>query len=102
MIHRAILRQCRVVGSSLRVAPRAALLEHQSTLGRSFTQPFPKITAARWYATEPEIKRATDGEAEVAEQTKSGTAQAEDSLNKELEVKNKEIADLKVRRYAFL
>jgi len=60
----------------------------------SLVQASRSITASRWYSTEPEAKRA--GEGETAAETQEKGAEVEDPLKKELETKNKEIIDLKV------
>lgn len=97
MIQRTILRQCRVAGQVVRVSPRASLLRPQfRPHATPASQTLRQVTAARWYATEPELKNAADGEAETAGSSQSETVKAEDSSKKELEAKNKEIVDLKV------
>lgn len=98
MIQRTIFRQSRAAGASLRVSHRVPLARSQNwhgnvSLARTF-QP-----ARRWYATEPEPKKSTEGESEITGKSQTEAAQAEDPLKKEVEAKNREIIELKVRRY---
>lgn len=58
------------------------------------------IAAARWYSTEPEPKK--DAGASEAGQGAESESEAVDPVKKELEAKNKEILDLKVRTATFV
>ena len=98
MIQRAILRQNGTASSFMKAAPRASLLKHRTRPNRLFVQSFPVVTPVRWYAAEPEIRRATDERPDVIEESQSEKAQTEVPLQKELEARNKEIIDLKVFR----
>ncbi|CZT06688.1 hypothetical protein WAI453_006031 [Rhynchosporium graminicola] len=91
MIQRTLLRQTRVLSSSIRsAAPRTSLARPQFnpapiSLGIS------RQGATRCYSSEPEAEKDED----VKKDEKS--TEAEDPLKKELEAKNKEILDLKDR-----
>ncbi|KAH7357018.1 putative GrpE protein like protein, mitochondrial [Rhexocercosporidium sp. MPI-PUGE-AT-0058] len=91
MIQRTLIRQSRVLSSSVRsTAPRTSLARPQFrpapiSLGVS------RQGATRWYSSEPEAKKDED----VKNDGKS--AEAEDPAKKELEAKNKEILELKDR-----
>merc|ERR1711939_517691 len=84
MIQRTLLRQSRVLSSSVRsAAPRTSLARPQfrpapTALGVS------RQAAIRWYSSEPEVK-------------KDEKSEGEDPAKKELEAKNKEILELKDR-----
>ncbi|KAG4418008.1 hypothetical protein IFR04_008828 [Cadophora malorum] len=90
MIQRTLLRQSRVLSSSVRsAAPRTSLARPQfrpapTALGVS------RQAAIRWYSSEPEAKK----DEEVKKDEKS---EGEDPAKKELEAKNKEILELKDR-----
>lgn len=91
MIQRTLLRVSRASSSSFASIPKSA-----TSLSRPQFRPqiAARISAsrqlsARWYSSEPEAKK--EGEEKVAE------AQAEDPAKKELEAKNREIIELKVR-----
>merc|ERR1711939_1002976 len=89
MIQRTLLRQSRVLSSSVRsAAPRTSLARPQfrpapTALGVS------RQAAIRWYSSEPEAK-----DEEVKKDEKS---EGEDPAKKELEAKNKEILELRDR-----
>jgi molecular chaperone GrpE len=92
MIQRTLLRQTRALSSSIRSAPRAPLTRSQFLpANRLAARP---LASSRWYATEPEAKN--DGEAAAAAEGKA-EEKTEDPVKKELEAKDKEIVDLKVR-----
>merc|ERR1711964_434650 len=90
MIQRTLLRQSRVLSSSVRsAAPRTSLARPQfrpapTALGVS------RQAAIRWYSSEPEAKK----DEEVKKDEKS---EGEDPAKKEVEAKNKEILELKDR-----
>lgn len=92
MIQRTLLRQSRVVGACIRSTPRTALVRPQFRIADVSRQ----IASSRSYATEPELKKAAEGEAAIGGKEASETAQSEDPTKKELEAKNKEIVELKV------
>lgn len=50
----------------------------------------------RSYATEPELRKASEGEPEITGKSPLENAQAEDPVKKELEAKNREVIELKV------
>lgn len=87
MIQRTLLRQSRVLSSSIRsAAPRTSLASPQFrptpiSLGAS------RQAASRWYSSEPEAKKAEEAEKKTEDV---------DPVKKELEAKNKEILELKV------
>jgi molecular chaperone GrpE len=98
MIQRVFLTPFRAAGASIRIASRSILLRPQyRTSNASTIQRLRPVTAARWYATEPEQHKAPEGESEIAGETPKGRVQADDVVKKELEDKNKEIIELKVR-----
>jgi hypothetical protein len=100
MIQRTLLTPFRVAGASIRVASRSTLLRSQCrTSNVSIVQRLRPVTAARWYATEPEQRKAPEGESEIAGEAQKECVQADDVAKKELEAKNKEIIDLKVCRH---
>ena len=89
MIQRTIFRQSRSFASSLRAGQTSSFIQPQSRLAAiSFAPSSQRSLAARWYSSEPEKK---DGE-----ETKESEVTADDPVKKELEVKNREIIDLKV------
>ena len=98
MIQRTLLRQSRALGSCVRSYPRASLARSQfrpapllfAPLSRSFT-------SSRWRGVEEGAKKDEENAAAAAAEAKE-EAEAEDPAKVELEAKNKEIIDLKVRR----
>lgn len=92
MIQRALLRQIKATSAARPSMPRSLSLHPLKQTGSSSFNLSRQRTCARWYATEPEVKKATDGEPDVA-----AAAEAEDPMKKELEAKTREITDLKVR-----
>lgn len=92
MIQRTLLRQSRALGSYIRSAPRTSLARPQfRPTNPAFASPSRSFTASRWRGAEEGAKK----EGEAAEEGLK--AEQEDPVNKELEAKNKEILDLKVR-----
>lgn len=92
MIQRTLLRQSRALTSWKQSVPRNLLTGSQFRPGNvAFAQAVRPLAAARFYATEPESK--TEGAAAAG----NGAQEAEDPLKKQLEAKDKEIIDLKVR-----
>lgn len=93
MIQRTLLRQSRALSSSIRSTPPTSFLRLQfrpAATPASLSR-ISRPAAARWYSSEPDAKK--DGE-----EVKPGEkAEAEDPAKKELEAKNKEIVELKVR-----
>jgi molecular chaperone GrpE len=101
MIQRTFLTPFRVAGASIRIASRSIILRPQyRTNNASIVQRLRPIPAARWYATEPEQHKAPEGESQIAGEAPKESMQVEDVAKKELEAKNKEIIDLKVRPHA--
>jgi molecular chaperone GrpE len=97
MIQRTLLIPARVAGASIRVASRSTLSRSQYRTGNaSIVQRLRPITAARWYATEPEQRQAPEEESEIAGEAQKENVQVDDIAKKELEAKNREIIDLKV------
>ena len=90
MIQRTLLRQSRALSSSIRTAPRTSLARPQF---RPSQVAFVRPAAARWYSSEPEAKKDDSAEKKSEE--------AVDPVKKELEAKNKEITELKVRHTHF-
>jgi len=96
MIQRTLIRHTRALSSSIRSAPRTAISRPQFIPANRL--PARPLASARWYATEPEAKK--DSEPAAAEGKTE--AKTEDPVKKELEVKEREIIDLKVRRNTLL
>ena len=80
------------MSSSIRSTSKTPLARPQFQAARQKLTAFSRPVASRWYATEPEAKQA-EGDAEKKE---TKPAEAEDPVKKELEVKNKEVIELKV------
>jgi molecular chaperone GrpE len=95
MIQRTLLRQTRALSSSIRPVPISPLTRSQFLpANRLAARP---LASSRWYATEPEAKK--EGETAAAAEGKA-EEKTEDPVKKELEAKDKEIVDLKVRAIA--
>ena len=95
MIQRLLLRQSRLLSPCIRPSPRRALARPQSRpLNISFAPSSRAFTSSRWLRAESEAKKE-DGEAAAEQEEK---VEEDDPGKKELEVKNKEIIDLKVCR----
>ncbi len=97
MIQRSLLRQSRVASSSVRARYRAPITRSHFPPVRIY-QPLGGI-ARRWQST------TTDGNGKASSETSTNevspnAAKEEDPIKKELEAKNKEIIDLKVRLQA--
>jgi molecular chaperone GrpE len=100
MIQRTFLTPFRVAGASIRILSRSTLLRPQYRASNtSIVQSLRPVTAARWYATEPEQRKAPEGESEITGEAQKDSVQADDAAKKELEAKNKEIIELKVGRH---
>lgn len=95
MIRRALLRQSRAVGSSTASSSRLSRATFQPCLSqKSFAaRPPASFAASRLYSTEPEASKASESNAEPEGQQ----ADAADPMKLELEKKDKEILELKVR-----
>jgi molecular chaperone GrpE len=94
MIQRTLLRQSRALGPCTRSSPRTSLVRPQFRPSNiSFAPTSRAFTSSKWLGAELQAKKE-DGEA-AAEEGKKG--EDEDPMKKELEVKNREIIDLKVR-----
>lgn len=102
MIQRTLLRQSARLNSSLRASPRSPLARPQflststptPTSFARVSRPAAAAAAARWYSSEPETKKDESAEEKTEDKT------AEDKTKLELEAKNKEIVELKVRHAA--
>lgn len=98
MIQRTLFRHSKALTPCIRSASRTSLARPQF-LPRTVVAPVSTpMDASRWYATEPEAKKE-DASAGTREGTsKESEGEAGDPLQKELEIKEKEIIDLKVCR----
>lgn len=98
MIQRILLRQSGALGSCIHRSPRTSLARSQfRRTNLSFSPSSRAFSASRWLGAESEAKKE-EGEAA----TKEGeNGEEKDPVKKELEAKNKEIIDLKVRRLHF-
>lgn len=100
MIQRTFLTQFRVAGASIRLASRSTLLRPQyRIINAPIVQSLRPVAAARCYATVPEQRKAPEEESEIAVEAQKENLEADDAAKKELEAKNKEIIELKVRRH---
>jgi len=100
MIQRTFLTPFRAAGASIRIASRSTILRPQyRTNNSSIVQRLRPISAARWYATEPEQHKAPEEESQIAGEAPKESIQVDDAAKKELEAKNKEIIELKVSHH---
>lgn len=98
MIQRSLLRQSRVASSSIRARCRAPITRAHFPPVRIY-QPLGGI-ARRWQSTTSDSNGNANSEASTSEAS-SDAAKEGDPIKKELEAKNKEIIDLKVRLQGF-
>jgi molecular chaperone GrpE len=93
MIQRTLLRQSRALGSCIRSSPRTSLARPQFRPAHlAFASPSRSFTVSRWQGAEEGAKKEEDAAKEEEKEVE------EDPVKKELEAKNREIIDLKVRR----
>ncbi|KAI9823839.1 MAG: hypothetical protein M1819_001119 [Sarea resinae] len=99
MFRRSLLRQSRALSSRLQNAATSSSIRPQFQPTRSPLAEFGarRLAASRYYSTASEEKKGTEGEAPAAAAEGQESKQEEDPSKKELEAKNKEIIDLKVR-----
>lgn len=105
MIRQNLLRQGRSLLSPVPSRSVSQLysplrLRHLQPLSSAFSNPFPSRLERRWLSAETDAEAKTNPDPESVSTRGEGAdqqTQAEDPLKKELETKNREIIDLKVR-----
>ena len=99
MIQRSLLRQSRVAGRRLQAQSRTPLSRFHFPPIRISQQPLGRIPQ-RWQSTTTtaaETSNDANTEASTSEAAPKAETQEEDPLKKELDAKNREVIDLKVR-----
>lgn len=102
MIKRVLSRQSRSLVTHVPSRPISQLqtplrLRNLQPLASTFAKPFPPRLGARWQSTETDAEAKTNPEPGPVPSEEAKTAEAENPIKKELEAKNREVIDLKVR-----
>lgn len=102
MIQRTLLRQSQVLATNVSRSFRPSPSHLYSPPLRIPLVSTSRALASRCYSTEQTPESDIDGEASSAETNQPGEQEAEDPHKKEVEAKDREITDLKVRAPLFI
>jgi len=97
MIQRTLLRNSRALRSCIRSTPITSLVRPQIQPRNAFAPRLRPLGTARWYSSEPEVKKEGDAAESKDGKDKDLESETADPAKKELEAKDKEIIDLKDR-----
>jgi molecular chaperone GrpE len=98
MLRQALTTPSRALRSSLRTQAKSALLRTEFQAVPAFSIKPARAPVTRWYSAEAESKESSDATKKTEEsKPENGQSEAEAALKNQLEAKEKEALDFKVR-----